>query len=94
MRGVPQVRELGGRTVFLYPIFHPAAALYTPAMLEQLRGGLPGAAGAARPEPSLPGRCEPAGAGARADAAEPEPEPAPSSWAPASCEPPDQLGLF
>ena len=38
VRGVPQVRELGGRTVFLYPIFHPAAALYTPAMLERLRG--------------------------------------------------------
>ena len=37
VRGVPQVRELGGRTVFLYPIFHPAAALYTPAMLERLR---------------------------------------------------------
>ena len=38
VRGVPQVHELGGRTVFLYPIFHPAAALYTPAMLERLRG--------------------------------------------------------
>jgi uracil-DNA glycosylase len=37
VRGVPQVREFGGRTVFLYPIFHPAAALYTPAMLERLR---------------------------------------------------------
>jgi hypothetical protein len=28
---------LGGRTVRLYPIFHPAAALYTPRMLETLR---------------------------------------------------------
>ena len=37
VRGVPQLREIGGRNVFLYPIFHPAAALYTPAMLEQLR---------------------------------------------------------
>jgi DNA polymerase len=37
VRGVPQVRELGSRTVFLFPIFHPAAALRTPAMLEQLR---------------------------------------------------------
>jgi DNA polymerase len=37
VRGTPQVRELGGQTVFLYPIFHPAAALRTPAMLEQLR---------------------------------------------------------
>jgi uracil-DNA glycosylase family 4 len=38
VHGVPQPRELAGRMVFLYPIFHPAAALYTPAMLEQLRG--------------------------------------------------------
>ena len=37
VRGVPQARELGGRPVFLYPIFHPAAALRTTAMLEQLR---------------------------------------------------------
>jgi uracil-DNA glycosylase family 4 len=37
VRGVPQVRELGTRTVFLYPIFHPAAALRTPTMLERLR---------------------------------------------------------
>ena len=34
---MPQARELGGRPVFLYPIFHPAAALRTTAMLEQLR---------------------------------------------------------
>jgi uracil-DNA glycosylase len=38
VRGVPQARELAGRPVFLYPIFHPAAALRTPAMLDQLRG--------------------------------------------------------
>jgi uracil-DNA glycosylase len=37
VRGVPQVRELAGRTVFMYPIFHPAAALRTAAMLERLR---------------------------------------------------------
>ena len=30
-------RELGSRTVWLYPIYHPAAALYTPRMLETLR---------------------------------------------------------
>jgi DNA polymerase len=28
---------LGGRAVRLYPIYHPAAALYTPRMLETLR---------------------------------------------------------
>jgi uracil-DNA glycosylase len=37
VRGVPQARELAGRPVFLYPIFHPAAALRTTAMLDQLR---------------------------------------------------------
>jgi uracil-DNA glycosylase family 4 len=37
VRGVPQVHDLGGRVLFLYPIFHPAAALRTPAMLDRLR---------------------------------------------------------
>jgi uracil-DNA glycosylase family 4 len=35
--GVPQVHELGGRTVFVLPLFHPAAALRTPSVLERLR---------------------------------------------------------
>ena len=38
VRGTPQVHELGGRTVFLLPLFHPAAALRTPAVAETLRG--------------------------------------------------------
>jgi uracil-DNA glycosylase len=37
VRGVPRAQELSGRTAFLYPIYHPAAALRTPAMLDQLR---------------------------------------------------------
>jgi DNA polymerase len=36
VRGTPQVHELGGQVVFLYPILHPAAALRTPAVREQL----------------------------------------------------------
>jgi uracil-DNA glycosylase len=40
VRGTPQVHELGGRVVFLLPLFHPAAALRTPAMKETLRGDL------------------------------------------------------
>ena len=89
VRGVPQVRELGGRTVFLYPIFHPAAALYTPARLERLRGDfralpdlltqpLPGEAAAPVPEP--------------VPAPEPEPDPEPQMVG-AGVEA-DQLGLF
>ena len=38
VRGTPQMHELGGRTVFLLPLFHPAAALRTPAVKETLRG--------------------------------------------------------
>jgi uracil-DNA glycosylase family 4 len=40
VRGTPQVHELGGRTVFLLPLLHPAAALRTPAMKETLRADL------------------------------------------------------
>jgi uracil-DNA glycosylase len=31
VRGTPQVHELGGRSVFIFPILHPAAALRNPA---------------------------------------------------------------
>ncbi len=37
LHGVPEVRVVGSRAVRLYPLFHPAAALYTPRMLETLR---------------------------------------------------------
>jgi len=37
VRGTPQIHELGGRMVFLLPLFHPAAALRTPAVKETLR---------------------------------------------------------
>jgi DNA polymerase len=37
LHGHEEVRRIGPRIVRLYPIYHPAAALYTPAMLETLR---------------------------------------------------------
>jgi uracil-DNA glycosylase family 4 len=37
LHGQPEVLVLGTRAVRLYPIYHPAAALYTPRMLETLR---------------------------------------------------------
>lgn len=37
LHGQPEVLEVGRRAVRLYPIFHPAAALYTPRMLQTLR---------------------------------------------------------
>lgn len=36
VHGQEQPVALGGRTVTLYPLYHPAAALYTPSMLEVL----------------------------------------------------------
>jgi uracil-DNA glycosylase len=77
VRGVAQARELGGRAVLLYPIFHPAAALRTPAMLDQLRAdfeSIPGLLAQALPGPAAETPPEPAeaelvgaGAGAAAD---------------------------
>jgi DNA polymerase len=37
LHGRDEVRVIGTRAVRLYPIFHPAAALYTPANVEVLR---------------------------------------------------------
>ena len=37
LHGRPEVLTLGSRAVRLYPIYHPAAALYTPRMLQTLR---------------------------------------------------------
>jgi uracil-DNA glycosylase len=37
VHGRPQVHELGGRTVRVYPLYHPAAALRSTGTLEQLR---------------------------------------------------------
>ncbi len=37
LHGQPEVLTLGRRAVRLYPIFHPAAALYTPRTLQTLR---------------------------------------------------------
>jgi uracil-DNA glycosylase len=37
VRGTPQIRTLGGRSVFVMPLFHPAAALRTPSLVETLR---------------------------------------------------------
>ncbi len=37
VHGQEQQVTLGGRSVLLYPLYHPAAALYTPAMLKVLQ---------------------------------------------------------
>jgi uracil-DNA glycosylase len=98
VRGTPQVRDLGGRTVFLFPIFHPAAALRTPSMLDRLREDIkrlpdlleqepPGAERPAPPpvpEPVPPPIPEPS----PLPIPEPSPEPVPEPY------PPPELSLF
>jgi uracil-DNA glycosylase family 4 len=84
VRGTPQTHELGGRTVFLLPLFHPAAALRTPAVKEQLRADfatIPALLKEALPEP-MPSAAEIAAAESPQDE---DPPPAP---------PADQLGFF
>ena len=48
VHGKPRRMEIGGVDLYLYPIFHPAAALYTPAMLATLKEDIGAAARAAR----------------------------------------------
>ncbi len=37
VRGTPQVHQLAGRTLFVFPLLHPAAALRTPSLVETLQ---------------------------------------------------------
>ncbi len=85
VRGTPQTHQLGGRTVFLLPLFHPAAALRTPAVKETLRGDF--ATIPALLEQALPAPLPSAAEIAEAQAGEREDPPAPPPSA-------DQLGFF
>jgi uracil-DNA glycosylase family 4 len=74
VRGTPQLRTMSGVTVFVMPLFHPAAALRTPALLETLREdfrALPDLI--AQPVPEAAAR-EAATAAALAGAGTPEPD--------------------
>ena len=58
VHGRVQQREIAGLDVKLYPLFHPAAALRTPAvlaMLEQDFAAIPGLLAEVRPEPVAAG---------------------------------------
>jgi DNA polymerase len=79
VRGTPQVHAIAARTVFVFPLLHPAAALRTPSLVETLRedfAKLPGLV--AEPLPELEH------AAAEEDGGQ---EPAPS-------DPDSQLDLF
>jgi DNA polymerase len=83
LHGREEVRRIGPRRVRLFPIYHPAAALYTPKMLEILREDF-------RRLPALLALDPP-------DQPEPEPAlvvPEPEVAAAAEPEPAAQLGLF
>ncbi|MGZ4233000.1 MAG: hypothetical protein ACXVVQ_16405, partial [Solirubrobacteraceae bacterium] len=91
LHGREEVRVIGTRAVHLYPLYHPAAALYTPATLAALRADfqrIPELLALGPPE--QPQLVEPP----------PEPEPEPEEFEPEA--PPDaaepvpaaQLGLF
>jgi uracil-DNA glycosylase family 4 len=91
LHGQDEVRMIGPRAVRLLPLYHPAAALYTPSTLETLRADfarIPGLLALGPPEQPTP--------------PEPVPEPAESfepadESGPGLAPPPDpdiQLGLF
>ena len=54
VHGRPQETTLRGRPVLLYPLYHPAAALYTPAMLRTLEEDFARLPGLLAEEPSPP----------------------------------------
>jgi uracil-DNA glycosylase len=68
--GIPQRREIAGLEVVLYPLFHPAAALRTPATKERLRADM-------AKLPELIEEQRPRQEAALAEAADEEPEAAP-----------------
>ncbi|MDX6638542.1 MAG: uracil-DNA glycosylase [Solirubrobacterales bacterium] len=78
VRGTPQVHEIAGRTLFIFPLLHPAAALRTPSMVDTLKGDFEALK-------ALLGQPPPDELGGAEDEREEEPE--------AEAEA-DQLGLF
>jgi uracil-DNA glycosylase len=99
LHGHDEVRVIGSRAVRLYPLYHPAAALYTPTTLEMLRSDfhrIPELLAQGAPE-------QPVGDGEIEEleeafaAAASEPGNGDQASAPADGEdsgPPEQLGLF
>jgi DNA polymerase len=86
LHGREEIRVIGPRAVRLLPLYHPAAALYTPSSLATLRedfARLPGLLALDAPEQPRP---------ALVVAPEPEPDPAPEP--PPEPDDGSQLGLF
>ena len=102
LHGREEVRVIGRRAVRLYPIFHPAAALYTPANVEVLRtdfARLPELLALdppPQPEPAEDAVVPVGGEDEDSPRATPEPEPDADEreLQPVGPQPPAQLGLF
>ena len=93
VHGQAEVRVIGTRAIRLYPLYHPAAALYTPSMLATLREdfqripsllalGPPSQPRALALVPDLP------------DLAQELPDPQPEALPEPAAPEPEQLGLF
>jgi uracil-DNA glycosylase family 4 len=98
VHGREEIRVLGPRAVRLYPLFHPAAALYTPANVEVLRADfarIPELVALGAPPQPQP---EPDGEPPAPEAVQPEPaavDAEPDAQDPQPVAPPaGQLGLF
>jgi DNA polymerase len=91
LHGQPQVLTLGHRAVRLYPLYHPAAALYTPSTLGILREDFARLPALLAMDPPAQPQPEP-------ELEPPEPEPVPAIEAEpgsvSAAEAVDQLGLF
>jgi DNA polymerase len=88
LHGQPEELTIGDRAVRLYPLYHPAAALYTPATLEALRADfhrIPELL--AQGPPPQPERIE-----EMPEPSEPEREPEPAPMAERGGRAPDPLG--
>jgi uracil-DNA glycosylase len=98
LHGQEEVRTIGSRAVRLYPLYHPAAALYTPSTLETLRAdfrripgllalGAPAQPEVSEPVPEIDERVP--------ELAAPVPEPSEPTGRPGAGDlEPAQLGLF
>jgi uracil-DNA glycosylase family 4 len=94
LHGQEEILTIGSRSVRLYPLYHPAAALYTPSTLEMLRADfhrIPELLSAG--PPTQPPQPEPLGPTPE-PAPEPIPEAVPPPPAPAADASAEQLGLF
>jgi uracil-DNA glycosylase family 4 len=95
LHGQEEVCVIGSRAVRLYPLYHPAAALYTPSMLQTLRADferLPGLLESGAPEqppPEQPEQGPPAPG--EIPSADHDPGASPD---PVQVDPATQLGLF